>query len=327
MSAALAPIHEHSASCEVLWNYLDSLQLNLEQGLSPRDRIACLLFLRECTYDFSLSSQLADILFEVLEKLCDWPLLIALQEKNILPNTPISLAENYYLMGNTQAAQHTLKKALLAQPHHQEVHYYWKSIQHICPPPLLADDELSLTPLAEHHMEAFAWQYEESIQDLCNLPHFNNNADWFQWHQSRVQDPHCQVFAVIHQHMGFMGCVSLQVYEGIGFFYYWLGEDFTGCGFGPRAVRLLLNYGYQYLSMDSCYAKVYQRNSRSHQAVKKLGFTVLPFQALPPYDDEVFYYLGEEEQQAIRFHNLQFLLYKMNSNLEVVPSTLQELVA
>ncbi len=327
MAAMSSPSCHSDSFYQQLSAYLTDLQASLQQGLAPAGRLSCLITLREYWQHGFMLDDFSETILDVAQKLSDWPLLIQLLLKirynGLTSDNALSLAEAYYLMGNINAARHTLATLLLAQPYHQQCHDYWKWMCAAHAFPHLQDEELRLTPLTEHHLQAFSWQYSESVKDLCNLPDFSSVTEWHELYQWMLHDTNRVILAVIHEQWGFIGCVHLQVYDGIGFFYYWLGDDFQGQGLGPRAVNLLLDYGYRHMGMNCCYAKVFQRNKASHKAIKKLGFQQLPFDALAPYDDEIFYYWGNPHKKTVLLADLQYLLMRMESLIEVVPHKLQ----
>lgn len=125
------------------------------------------------------------------------------------------------------------------------------------------------------------------------------------------------VFAVLHREWGFVGSVSLILHRGAGFFYYWVGADFQGRGFGPEAVSILLRLARDVYGMRTCYAKVFSGNHRSQRGLSKLGFRPMSVQAALPDDDERFYRLGVDVPEAAANRELQTLLKDMGSELRV----------
>ncbi|WDE14329.1 GNAT family N-acetyltransferase [Thalassomonas haliotis] len=274
--------------------------------------------------------------------LSDWPLLASICGK-LLENSQSSrenqaqsgpealnisevcIKQSYCLeqMGLYGEAQAVLENQLLARPFDPELittYEYCKSQWQQLPYALsdLQSDPLMLLPLTEQHLENFSWQYADSrIRKLCNLPKFTSNEQWLQWLDSCRQERGLYLFAVMHIEWGFIGSVSLEVYQGVGFFYYWLGADFQGQGFGPRAVAILLTLAQRYFGQDCCYAKVYHHNVPSQKAMAKLGFTPLDFAIKAPFDNEVFYYLGPDKAQWQLYRELHWLLQAQDSELEL----------
>lgn len=190
----------------------------------------------------------------------------------------------------------------------------------------LTDHEIQLTPMGEEHLEAFAWQYADpNVAKLCNLPDFNSDQDWFSWLDESLYSPSDHLFAVIHQEWGFIGSVSLRIKHNLGFFYYWLGRDFQGYGFGPRATDILMHLGQKYHAMSCCYAKVYPHNKPSQRAITKLGFTQLPYSMPENPENELLYYLGPEKSQHRLFAEAQQVFMVAEPHLSLIPWHLDEL--
>lgn len=168
------------------------------------------------------------------------------------------------------------------------------------------DDELLLEPMGTHHLSDFAWQYyDPAIAERCCLPVFQNDIHWHRWLDGICGCGDQRINAVIHREWGFIGCVSLIQHEDIGFFYYWLGPNFQGQGFGPRAVALLLAAAGDRHGLRTCYAKVYDYNTPSRRALVKLGFEDIAVSAVAPDDKEIFYRRGQpatRQQIAVELH-------------------------
>jgi RimJ/RimL family protein N-acetyltransferase len=310
----------------------------IQREFSLEDRFTCLSTVRDTLFDIypSIHELPQDVLqatyttlVNIAYYLCDWSLIIFLyQEAKFINNntvaTSISLADAYCQIGRYTCAKQAIETSLLCTPFNNMLIDYWKRLhQHEKQYPntiTVVDKELSLVRLEPHHLNDFSWQYNSSIMELCNLPHFIQDEDWYTWYEQACSDNTAITCAIIHQEWGFIGVVHLKVINGVGFFYYWLGNDFQGAGLGPRAVNLLLHYGMAHMHMQCCYAKVYQHNVASHKAIKKLGFTRLPITADLPYNNEVFYYLGIDKSSDILFTELRDLLKGIGSQLRILPN-------
>ncbi len=342
---------ESPPALETYQQQWQALLARLQQGqLLQEQRLSCLQELRESVCHLEqlpLLDSLLDteqwlvsmeLLITVSTVLCDWVLIIYIYEQllaknKVAPNRPsrdnniFPLLNAYKQTGRFDLAQTHLEKALLLDPNNQYYYGYWQALVADNKGSLLdylIDGDIALTPLSEEHLESFSWQYNNRVSSLCNLPDFTQDDEWLHWfsnvtsiyhHRERVA-----AFGIIHSDWGFMGSVHLKVVNGIGFFYYWLGNDFQGYGYGPRAVNLLLHYGYEVLGMSCCYAKVYKDNFPSHKAMKKIGFKALPFTAAKPDDHEVFYYLGDDKKNNQLFLELQQLMNYLDGFLTVLPN-------
>jgi RimJ/RimL family protein N-acetyltransferase len=176
------------------------------------------------------------------------------------------------------------------------------------------DADLSLEPMAHHHASDFAWQYHDpAIAQLCCLPDFDAPGEWHRWLDDVYGYGDQLVYAIEHRDWGFVGCASLVVHEGVGFFYYWLGSDFQGRGLGPRAVSLLLAMAQHEYGLQCCYAKVFDYNLRSRRALEKLGFADLGMRGAGDDADQLFYRWGKECTRESVIKELHWLLERMDA--------------
>jgi RimJ/RimL family protein N-acetyltransferase len=250
--------------------------------------------------------------------LCDWGFIIDLHHSlsAILPRSEqlldeeqtveyLQLSVAYWQMGMLTEAEQFLQSSqpLLSEDnplrdfHHQitqDIDQLPVEHQQIC------DGDISLSPLEEQHISSFSWVYHDpKIAQLCHLPTFEDDQKWFNWLVGNQSDLNKVLFAVNHRQWGFIGSVFLAVHQGVGFFYYWLGQDFQGQGFGPQAVNLLLQLGKAHMGMTCCYAKAYKENISSHHAMKKIGFEPLPFTVAEPNENEMYFYYGADKPRQV----------------------------
>jgi RimJ/RimL family protein N-acetyltransferase len=179
-----------------------------------------------------------------------------------------------------------------------------------------ADEDLALEPLAHHHARDFAWQYyDPAIADLCCLPAFIDELDWHYWladvWRAGARLPH----AVLHREWGFVGCVSLAIHRDVGFFYYWLGRDFQGRGFGPRAGTLLLSLARRAYGLRCCYAKSFDYNGRSRRGLEKMGFAGLDIRGAGEDCNQLFYRRGPAQARRHVVDELHWLLERMDAQV------------
>lgn len=295
------------------------------QTIAAKERTVFLEVLRNTIKDSPTPNpQVLHKIISLCLYLADWPLLIQLSEQSLYSPTGAHKATPYIQMGKLLKAQQLNTEALQKQPDDlpliqqqqliietMQTHPYMNTTNHC--------KELWLTPLEYHHVADFGWQYcDPDIAALCNLPVFPTAESWLNWLHYCQQDPHLYIFAIIHRELGFIGSTCLHIHQGHGFFYYWLGADFRGKGFGPRAVTELLNLGNTYFGMQDCFTKVFKHNQPSQRATRKAGFRLLPFSAQPPSDNETFYYCGKEKQNTVLHKQLGELLLLLKSEIELV---------
>jgi RimJ/RimL family protein N-acetyltransferase len=315
-------------------------QLN-QQPIGATERLDWMLVMREKLFGNEQGTVLAsanlddeaqlNLMIALAQKLCDWPLVIYLREQAdnrfgcsfFATDNRAALAEAYHQQGQLSEAAQCIRRCLLVDCQQPQLAQYYGQLRQAAANSLFAPQDMQagaimLTPMTRYHLESFCWAYADpQISEQCNLPAFDSDEHWLNWLATSEQGDGKHLFAVTHREWGLIGSVSLEVLNGVGFFYYWLGADFQGYGFGPQAVELLLDLGAIYLGMSCCYAKVYAHNTPSHKGMSKLGFRQLPFSVEPPYDNEVLYYLGADKSEQTLFEELEQLFNDQQCSLQL----------
>lgn len=264
------------------------------------------------------------VMNQLAYRLCDWPLMIQIYpyinpidqrsqpedyDQQVLIET-LHCAVAFWQLGHLDSAVNLLIDFM---PHYEQnspLHQFYQQVKRdidanhfiVC-----SDDnpELYICPLEEQHLSSFTWVYQDSqIAKLCNLPEFNSDEQWYQWLDRDQVNPNKHVFAVNHELWGFVGVVAIEVHDGVGFFYYWLGQDFQGGGLGPQAVELMLGIAKEHMGMNCCYAKVFKHNIASQKAMTKMGFEPVPFAIDKPNDDQMYFYLGKSKSKQTWWQEL-----------------------
>ena len=257
------------------------------------------------------------LMCEVAYQLCDWALIIKMHK--LLGQIPhrmdvktinerdivewLQLAVSYWQMGQLDKANQLLEETGSRLGDENPLEGFHHQIkQDMARMPFefndLSEGDLLLMPLEEQHLSGFSWVYHDpQIAALCNLPEFGDDDQWFDWLDVDQSNPAKQVFAVIHKEWSLIGSVSIEVHNGVGFFYYWLGQDFQGGGLGGQSVLLLLRLAAEKLGMTACYAKAFAHNVASQKAMSKIGFNVLPFKVAPPNEAQLYFYRGPDKPQ------------------------------
>lgn len=249
---------------------------------------------------------------------------ILLQKNSIDADRTLLLIDALKHMGEMEYALNLCIACQLAQPEnlrfasaHRDLHD-WNAFRHHAgrgDGHSHEDNELLLEPLGHHHLPDFAWQYfDPAIAERCCLPKFHSDLEWHRWLEEVYHYGDQSIDAVIHREWGFIGSVSLIQHGGIGFFSYWLGRDFQGQGFGPRAVSLMLASAAERYRLHTCYAKVYEDNTPSRRALEKLGFEDIQVSAVAPDDNEMFYRRGPFTDRRRIAEELHWLMAAMNSS-------------
>lgn len=259
---------------------------------------------------------------EVAGWMCDWNLQILLLDK-LSVKTVLEQQQFLYAcwkMGARELALQQLRAALLGHPKDDDLYDIFRHLQGFSDQvPVygsqIRGEVLRLEYLDTHHLTEFHWQYfDPDIAVLCNLPNYGGNESWLSWLAQQQRLPDQVTFAVMHEEWGFIGVVSLIVQGKTGFFYYWIGRDYRGHGWGPQAVHMLLEWGSQMCGIDCCFARVLQHNAASRTGLAKLGFVPLGLSNTKGGDKECFYYLGEPANLNELTNKLNALLKSMGSN-------------
>lgn len=297
-------------------------------GVSAEYRFDYLTRLRQWISQLNkLSERDLSRLINLAHHLCDWQTLIDLDKKFSIDQVSDKqlVAYAYWKSSYWEHAYHYLEQLMFKHPNHTEVfqlydyligqaqaqvipRYYEETIS----------DVLSLEPLARHHCEEFLLQYwDKEIAHLCCLPELVSQQEWHDWFTGQLSFTDQTTQAIYHSEYGFVGVISLVMYEQTGFIYYWVGKDFQNHGIGSAAAKLMLKMATDIFGLNACYAKVFESNTASQKLLSKLGFVRASFNAAPPYQDEAIYYLGETKSEKDKAFELAELFEKMGSTTEV----------
>ena len=148
--------------------------------------------------------------------------------------------------------------------------WYYKSNPH--------SQVLTITPIISFYASAFFEQYRDpAIAKLTQLPAFSSIAQTAEWIAQQVKQTTKATYAVIHQVWGFVGVVSMRIKQSLAYFYFWIGTDFQGLGFGQQATALLFKQAEQ-LGIKRIYTSAFSDNKRSQNVLKKCGFKNFDYQ-------------------------------------------------
>lgn len=307
---------------------------NREKIGSP-DRLAVVTNMRGFWQHHAEKLSLTQIkhLAQISEYLCDWPLLSQVSQHGISKDSCKSgnlVRQQIQALWHTldyQRAQDSTLSELLLQPSNTwafGLHRALLSWQDYCHRQCLGSfdaleqDNLMLEPLGHHHCESFLWQYLDSdIPQWCSLPVFETTDHWHHWLRGELDTPNKRTFAVLHRNWGLIGSVSLTQLNDTGFFYYWIGSDFQGQGYGPAAVEMLLRHASQNIGLSCCFAKAYHDNYRSLRGLAKLGFVEIPFRVKAPRQREKLFYLGPHKRLDELRKDVLELLDFLQSEVEI----------
>jgi RimJ/RimL family protein N-acetyltransferase len=153
---------------------------------------------------------------------------------------------------------------------------------------LARDDDLAIEPLGIEHAEDLFGQYRDpQIGILTRLPDFASVEAVGEWIVTQANQAARMSYAVQHEARGFVGVVSLHVAGDAGYFYFWIGCDHQGRGYGRRAGQLLRAQA-RARGVRRLFTSVYPANHRSREALGTMGFVELATRAMAPDDDLIF---------------------------------------
>ena len=137
------------------------------------------------------------------------------------------------------------------------------------------DGELILEPLDGFHAQAFLVQYRDrEIGIATRLPELDSVEAVCAWlapdSAGEATKQSAQHYALMHQDSGLVGAAGLNRIGTAAYFYFWIGTDYQGRGFGQRAGRLAFAQA-RAAGIEEIFTSVYEDNRRSQQALEALG--------------------------------------------------------
>lgn len=115
----------------------------------------------------------------------------------------------------------------------------------------------------------------DNVRDYLPFPYSESNANEF-IRCCQGENPRT-TFAIAYngQFAGTIGLVpQLDVYRLTAEIGYWLGEPFWGKGITTRAVKLMVDYGFNTLKLVRIFTGVFGFNKASQRVLEKAGFTL-----------------------------------------------------
>lgn len=321
------PFNHHS---QLSWR--QQLQQVIQQPIAANDRLPCMLFIREkvfglAPFDLQMGIvkgehqteldlddlTLVDLMLDLSDRLCDWPMVIYLrgqkdkrvQQGELAIDNKTALSKAYHRLGLLLLARDNIRDCLLEnfqQPGLAQ--YHWQLQQTMIEMRYMSKlyqlDSVILTPLTKAHRPVFYWAFGDLQRARsCHLPDYTCDVQWHNWLAKAKADENTYLMAINHQEWGFIACVCLRVHEGVGSFHLWLEQDFQDRDFTAQALILLTNMAAKFKNMTSCYGKVYWQKESSQKTMQEKGFKLLPAQHKDANDSETCYYFGLEQAQLL----------------------------
>ncbi|WP_407999692.1 GNAT family N-acetyltransferase [Massilia sp. SM-13] len=158
---------------------------------------------------------------------------------------------------------------------------------------------LRIEPLGPEHAPDLLFQFrDQQIGVMTRLPPMESLQQAQDWIASERPEAGHYTFAAMHERWGFVGIVSCHCVRQSAYFYFWIGSDYQGRGFGQQAAKLLFAQ-LAAAGVERIYTSAEQVNHCSRHVLHKLGFEQMDCRPAPPDDSQYFYYLGDRRQPAI----------------------------
>jgi RimJ/RimL family protein N-acetyltransferase len=156
-------------------------------------------------------------------------------------------------------------------------------------------DELGLEPLAGHHATALLAQFRDrQIAAQTMLPVLATLAETDAWISAQAAQPGRMSCAVMHREWGLVGVVSLHARGDAGLFYFWIGSDFRGRGYGLAAATALLTMAQDHAGLREFFAVSGNANAAAIGALAQIGFRALDAAMKTSSGAFGFHYIGDE---------------------------------
>ena len=144
--------------------------------------------------------------------------------------------------------------------------------------PFLIGDRIVLRPLgAEDVDRCMRWINDSEIQARIGRRHPMGRVQEEEWLAGQYKcDDHLNLAIVVKdgdRHIGNCGFNRIDFINRNAEFGILIGErDAWGCGYGPEAARLILQYGFEELGFHRIGLGVFAFNERAIRAYKRVGF-------------------------------------------------------
>ena len=145
----------------------------------------------------------------------------------------------------------------------------------------LVGDRIYLSPqdISDSSIEKFTeWMNDFNTTDYIGRSSFlwtlSNEKDWIEKSAKSMENRHFNIISLNDNEL--IGTISLENFDLIarsavlGIF---IGsEKHRNNGYGPEAIKLLLEYGFKYLNLHSIRLDLLKINERAHKCYLKCGF-------------------------------------------------------
>lgn len=136
-------------------------------------------------------------------------------------------------------------------------------------------------PVREDIRKAWLWFNDRNVRLFLTAPEevffFEDEMEWYE--RIRKAKEHNKVFSIVENStsslVGFIGLHRIDHRDGNAELGYFIGKEHWGHGYGSEAVKLALEYAFQWLNLRKVYARVYEPNTASIKVLEKNGFKLV----------------------------------------------------
>ena len=129
---------------------------------------------------------------------------------------------------------------------------------------------------AEDTDRIVAWRNKEFVRKNFIYQEFFTSEGHLAWIKNQVEPGHVVQFIICLQDNREIGSVYLRDIDresGTAEYGIFIGEeDALGCGYGVQAAKLMLQYGFETLHLESIFLRVLEDNAGARKSYEKAGF-------------------------------------------------------
>jgi len=159
--------------------------------------------------------------------------------------------------------------------------------------------------------QIWLWYNDREVRRYLSFPEeiffYEDELEWYE--ALRREKKHEKVFAILENSsrslVGLIGLHRIDHHNGRAELGYFIGREHWGYGYASEAVRLALEYAFEWLNLRKVYARVYAPNEASIKVLEKNGFELVgrlrKHHHVPGYgfvDELIFEKFREEGKEA-----------------------------
>ncbi|ASI98756.1 GNAT family N-acetyltransferase [Thermococcus celer] len=126
----------------------------------------------------------------------------------------------------------------------------------------------------------WVWYNDRDVRKYLSYPEevffYEDELEWYE--ALRKEKKHEKVFTIVENSsrsvVGLIGLHRIDYHNGRAELGYFLAREYWGHGYASEAVRLALDYAFEWLNLRKVYAHVFETNAPSIRVLEKNGFTL-----------------------------------------------------